>query len=269
MSKAFAALATILLLPCLARAWGGDGHQIICLIAEDQLTPEARAAVHELLGAGVNISDAEVANWADEVRRERTETGPWHYVNIPTTQPAYDAARDGRGGENVIDRITGFERVLADRNASRDDRAEALKFLVHFVGDIHQPLHCADRNGDRGGNARLVFFLDEPMATNLHHCWDTSILLHRKGSTRVVDYARALDAGIGAAQAAEWSKTVPQDWANESHRIAIESVYKDVPEGGDPPKLDEAYLARSGPIIDQQLKKAGVRLAMILNRTLR
>jgi hypothetical protein len=107
------------------------------------------------------------------------------------------------------------------------------------------------------------------MATNLHHCWDTSILLHQKGTMRVLDYAHALEAKMTPAQIAQWSKGTPEDWANESHRIAIESVYKDVPADGDPPKLDEAYIQRSAAIIDQQLEKAGVRLAMILNRTLK
>src|SRR5262245_32743310 len=188
MPKANVSLVLILLMPTLALAWGGDGHQIVGLIAENRLTPEAKAAIHGLLGEGADISDADVANWADEVRRDRTETGPWHYVNIPTSQPAYDAARDGKDGSNGIEKNSAFERILSDKNSPRDDRVEALKFLVHFVGDIHQPLHCADRNGDRGGNARLVFFLDEPMATNLHHCWDTSILLHHKGAMRVIDY---------------------------------------------------------------------------------
>jgi hypothetical protein len=269
MPKFIFSFVLMLVMPAYALAWGGDGHQIVGLNAEDRLTPQAQAAIHGLLEHGANISDADVANWADEVRRDRTETGPWHYVNIPTSQPSFDPARDGKDGANVIDRINAFEQILSDKNSPRDDRVEALKFLVHFVGDIHQPLHCADRNGDRGGNARLVFFLDEPMATNLHHCWDTSILLHQKGTMRVLDYAHALEAKMTPAQIAQWSKGTPEDWANESHRIAIESVYKDVPADGDPPKLDEAYIQRSAAIIDQQLEKAGVRLAMILNRTLK
>src|SRR4051794_1719729 len=85
--------------PTALLAWGGDGHQIVALIAEDRLTPEAKAAIHDLLGADVNISDAEVANWADQIRREKRETAPWHYVDIPTTQPSYDAVRDGNNGD--------------------------------------------------------------------------------------------------------------------------------------------------------------------------
>jgi hypothetical protein len=103
---------------------------------------------------------------------------------------------------------------------------------------------------------------------NLHSCWDTLILLNRKKSMRIADYANALHARISRRQAKEWAQGSPLDWANESHQIAVEKVYKDVPAGGDPPKLDQAYVSRSADVIDQQLQKAGVRLAMVLNRAL-
>src|SRR5882672_5025159 len=170
-----------LLLPSLVLGWGGDGHQIVCLIAEARLAPAAKAAIHELLGDDVSISDAEVANWADQIRRERRSTAPWHYVNIPIAATTFDPNRDGKNGNNVIAKIAEFERVLSDKNAAKADRAEALKFLVHFVGDLHQPLHCADRDGDKGGNARLVFFGDRQKAVNLHQVWDSLILLRQKG----------------------------------------------------------------------------------------
>jgi hypothetical protein len=125
----------VVLFPSFSHAWGGDGHQIVCLIAEDHLTPAAKAGIHDLLGKDVNISDAEIASWADQVRRERKATGPWHYVDIPVDAQAFDEARDGKRGSNVIDKINDFKAVLKNPNASKSDRAEALKFLVHFVGD--------------------------------------------------------------------------------------------------------------------------------------
>ena len=88
------AIAVVLLIPSMLFAWGGDGHQIVALIAEERLTPEAKHEIHELLGADVNISDAEIASWADNIRREKRSTGPWHYVDIPTTQPSFDEDRD-------------------------------------------------------------------------------------------------------------------------------------------------------------------------------
>jgi hypothetical protein len=260
-----ATILLLLLLPSFAVAWGGDGHQLVCLIAEDRLTPAAKKAIHEILGKDVNISDAEIASWADQIRRERRDTGPWHFVDIPVDAKEFDEKRDGDNGNNVIDKISDFEKVLKDPKASKDDRAEALKFLVHFVGDIEQPLHCADRNGDKGGNKRLVFFLARQKATNLHTVWDTTILLVHKGKTRNADYADKLNAAITKEQAEAWAKGTPTDWANESHQVAVDSVYKDVPADGPPPKLDQKYVDAAGAVIDQQLQHGGVRLAAILN----
>jgi hypothetical protein len=255
----------LLLLPATVRAWGGDGHQIVCLIAEERLSPAAKAGIRELLGKA-NISDAEIASYADIIRRERTETGPWHYVDIPFDAEKFDAQRDGNNGENVVNKIDALTKVLADRDAPKAERAEALKFLVHFVGDIHQPLHCTDRNGDRGGNTRLVFFLDTPKATDLHSCWDTTILLHHKGNERVLDYAMALNKKITADDADKWTKSTPEDWANESHALAVKVVYANIPADGPPPKLDQGYVNNAASVIGEQLEKAGVRLAMILSR---
>src|SRR5687767_10201544 len=122
----------VLLLPSLCCDWGGEGHQLVALIAEDQLTPAAKAAVKHLLDGG-GISDAEVANRADEVRRERRETSGWHFVNIPHDAERFERGRDGRDGDNVIDAIERDAKVLADKAAPREKRIEALKFVVHFV----------------------------------------------------------------------------------------------------------------------------------------
>jgi hypothetical protein len=254
----------VMFLPTIALAWGGDGHQLVCLIAEDRLTPAAKSAIHQILGKDVNISDAEIASWADQIRRDRRDTAPWHYVDIPVDAKGYDAARDGDHGNNVIDKISDFEAVLKDPKTSKNDRAEALKFLVHFVGDLHQPLHCSERNKDKGGNTRLVFFLDKPRATNLHSVWDSAILLNHKGTVRNAAYADKLNAAITSEQAAEWEKGTPTDWANESHDVAVNSVYKDVAVDGPPPKLDQKYVDAAGKVIDQQLQRGGVRLAAIL-----
>ena|SRR5579862_3156935 len=103
-------LAVILFVPITVFASGGDGHQIICLIAEERLSPAAKTAIHELLAMG-NISDAEIASWADNVRRERRQTSPWLYVDIPVEAPGFDEKRDGQKGNNVIDKSNDFARV--------------------------------------------------------------------------------------------------------------------------------------------------------------
>ena len=131
-----------------ASAWNGEAHQLIAYIAEERLSDKAKAGVAELLG-DAQLSDAEVASWADEIRRQRKETAPWHYVNIPIDAGGYDAKRDGNNGDNVMDAIERFAKVLADKTASKEDRAGALKFVVHLIGDIHQPLHRIAREALR------------------------------------------------------------------------------------------------------------------------
>jgi nuclease S1 len=111
-----------------------------------------------------------------------------------------------------------------------------------------------------------VFFLERKTAVSLHQCWDSLILIQHKRGARVVEYAEALNAKIDDKQALEWAKSTPLVWANESHRLAVEVVYKDVPADGDPPKIGQVYIDQAGPVIDQQLQKAGVRLAILLSR---
>ncbi len=258
----------ILLTPSFAFAWGGDGHQITCLIAEDRLTPAATKGIHDLLGPDVNISDAEVASWADTIKRAHPKQGPWHYVDIPVDAKTYDANRDGRKGDNVIDKINEYEKVLADTSKPKQDREVALRFLVHLVGDIHQPLHCAERDNDAGGNKVPVLYLNRTSPTNLHTCWDSTILISHKGKTRNASYADELNAKITAPEAAVWSKGTPEDWANESHELAVNVVYHDFPESKQPQHMTQAEVNQYGRIIDEQLQRGGVRLADILNRVL-
>src|SRR4030095_4434754 len=145
----------------------------------------------------------------------------------------------------------------------------ALKFLVHFIGDLHQPLHCADRNGDKGGNTRLVFFLDRKKAISLHAVWDTFILPQSKGKRSVAEYGAELNGRITSKQAKAWAKGTPVDWAMESWRLARDVAYADVPADGDPPKLGEDYVARAQPVVDEQIQKARVRVAGALNLAFR
>jgi hypothetical protein len=253
-----------------ASAWGGEGHQVVALIAETRLSERAKAGVRELLGDGVNISDTEVASWADEIRRERRETGPWHYVNVPVGIEGvvgYDAARDGKDGNTIVGQIERFERVLADRTATKEARAEALKFLVHFVGDVHQPLHCVERAGDKGGNSVLVYMPGATgRASNLHRVWDGEMLRTYIGLKPIAEYAGELARGIGSDRLALWATAkTPADWATEGWRVAVWEVYPPVPVG-QVTQLSAGYVEASRPVVEQQLQKAGVRLAEVLNR---
>jgi hypothetical protein len=261
-----AALA-LLMLPSLAFAWGGQGHQVVALIAEARLTPAAQDGIHELLGPDVDISDAEIASWADQIKRERRATADWHYVNIPITSAGFDRKRDGHNRENVIDKIDDQSTILADRSKSPDERAEALKWVVHLVGDLEQPLHCADRDKDRGGNAQLCWMPGSTAkkATNLHTVWDTAILTKMIGRARIAEFSADLDAKITEKDAQAWAAGSPVDWANESMRVAATKVYPGV-EAGTCPTLPRTYVDAAKPVIEQQLERGGVRLATVLNR---
>jgi hypothetical protein len=249
-----------------ALGWGSDGHEIIAHIAESRLTPRARAAVGALLD-GQSLADA--STWADDVREERAHTAPWHYVNIPYEMRKFDRGRDGKNGNNVVDQCIAHAKVLDDRRALRQRKVESLKFLVHFVGDLHQPLHCAERNEDRGGNFRLVFFPGQRQALNLHRVWDVSILglSLNKSSTR--DYADELHARLTRKIERAYSRGDPVGWANESHALAVRIAYAGIPADGPPPTIDDAYLRAAQPVVDEQLLKAGVRLANVLNHVFR
>lgn len=255
----------MLILPSLAFAWGGEGHQVVALIAERHLTPEAQRQIHELLGENVDISDAEVCNWADRIKREDPASAKYHYVNIPTSADGYDATRDDHLGEHLVARLEKYTAQLANKDNPAASRAEALRFVVHLVGDLHQPLHCAERNGDKGGNTCSVTFNGRKL--NLHSVWDTFILKALRGKTPVAEYADAIDERATDAQRAEWRRGTFAEWATESFKIARDVVYPAVPEAGG--ELPADYADKNRATVELQLERGGVRLAEVLNRAMK
>lgn len=254
-------------------AWGPTGHEIVGHVAEEHLTPATAHFIHDLLTAGnttgeIHIAAAGFANWADFIRKDRPETAPWHYVDIPFVADKYDPDRDCRQhGGCVVEAIERFRRVVADRQANTAARVEALKFLVHFVGDIHQPLHCAERHGDHGGNMVWVQWPGETKAIKLHAVWDMNLVektLHDQQLTPA-EFADQLTHAITPAQIQAWSAGAPADWAWESHRLAVTEVYATIPETG-AHLLDGAHIAKSEHLVVEQLTKAGIRLAYLLNQ---
>ena len=249
-----------------ALAWREAGHHIAADIAEQYLDPETLRQVRALLALDNAATLAEVAGWADEIGSERPETLRWHFVNIPVHPPAgtpmaYDAARDCPTGNCVVAAIGRFEDVLAEKSRTPTERLEALKFLVHFIADIHQPLHCGD-DGDRGGNDTRVVFLGRP--TTLHALWDDDMLA-ALGIADEHAYALRLAKSIPPVRLAQWQSGDASAWATESYGIA-RLIY-----GGshEPRALQLFYETDFLPTVDVQLEKAGVRLAMVLNRALR
>ena len=160
-----------LLAPSKALAWGAEGHEIVAAIALRELTPVARQEVGRLLGGPVMM--VHDASWADEIRDSRPETGAWHYVDIPLWAGSYDAQRDCGNGDCVVAQIGDDLRVLFNRRAPDAVRAEALRFLIHFVADVHQPLHAED-NDDKGGN-QVHLRLGRERAS-LHKLWDVDVV---------------------------------------------------------------------------------------------
>jgi nuclease S1 len=252
------ALLAIILTPGSGWTWGRIGHEVSSKLAEERLTPTALAAVRILLGAEVSLADA--STWAD-LQREVPDSGPWHYVNVPLSESRYDAKFCQPGG-CLVSKIEDFRRVLLDPRAGKTEKQQALKFLVHFIEDLHQPLHIGD-TGSRGGNLIQVRFFDA--GSNLHQVWDSLVIEHHSENEGV--WLWELNGLANPKMVAEWSKGNPEDWATES--LADAKLAYRTP-GGDAAlrsgaKLGNNYCNFALPIIRRQLAKAGVRVAATLN----
>jgi hypothetical protein len=252
-------------------AWGPKGHAIVADIAASRLSPAARKNIQLLLG---DDSLASIASWADAVRKERDESFGWHFVDIPKDAPGFfqerdcfrpqDKHKDAQTDHHncVVDRIAMFQKILGDESASRSDRLEALKWIVHFVGDLHQPLHAIDEA--RGGNdIKLPVFGSAKCGDydcNLHWTWDT-LLLEHTGNTEE-EYVGRLNALIEQKHLDKQSGGTAADWANESHAQARRLV------DPRPTAVDEAYYQGNIELVNEKLALAGLRLAALLNSTL-
>jgi S1/P1 Nuclease len=227
--------------PPLGFAWGHKGHEVIALIAEHYLTGAALTKTRDLLGgAGM----ASVASWADDYRHDHPETGPWHYIDIPLSESKLDMARDCPNGQCVIAQTEHFLSVLKDPNADNTAKAEALKFVVHFVGDLHQPLHDED-DGDKGGNTRHVVFDGKP--DNLHWVWDTGMLEHINRNPEA--FATELGSHVTPQDRAEWTNGTIEDWILDGHHLAQTVVYGDL-GSQDPAPITAAYEQQAGSVIE-------------------
>jgi hypothetical protein len=297
------------------RAWGCKGHQTIAYLAELHLTPDAKQMVHQLLtdnpvdpalkrwcGSGGLDEMADSSTWADDYRDlDRTvnkshPTADWHYIDIP-----FGAAKDQveqycAPGGCVTKAITEQLAILKNKNAPGPERAMALRFILHFVGDLHQPLHAAD-NDDRGGNCvplkyfrRNAHLRKGSYTPNLHHIWDTELVEAEMQGADPAEFADTLEAQF-AGSFAGWQQDGVQvgTWAWESHGHAIETAYGALavniaaePAGvtvkscADDNNIGDrmlhkhivvstAYQDTAQSVIEERLAQAGIRLAMILN----
>jgi nuclease S1 len=236
-----------------AGAWGQTGHRVTGAIAEQYLSGVARANVRLLLGTE---SLAQAATWPDDMRSDPAEfwqriAAPFHYVTVPpgSTHAATGAPPEG----DAVTALERFAQVLRDPKASVEDKRLALRFSIHIIGDLHQPLH-AGRPGDRGGNNVKVTLFNQP--TNLHSVWDSGLIDARQLSHS--ELAGWLAGAITPEQVIAWSNADPEIWIAESVALR-ETVYPA------DPKLSYLYAYQHGAEIDGRLSRAGVRIAAYLN----
>lgn len=255
LSLAIAAAA--LIFPSPAFAWGKTGHRVVAALADPQLSGLARAHVKEILG--VESLD-EAATWPDDMRSnpstfwKKTAT-PWHYVTLNGI--IYDhAPPEG----DALEALAHFTNVLKDPKASLADRQLALRFIVHLVGDLHQPLHDG-KCCDRGGNDVKVTWFGKP--TNLHAVWDSALVDDEQLS--FTELTAKLQRHTSPEDVIRWWDVNPRDWVTESAEYR-DSLYPAPATGKDAvPALSYDYVYRFTPLMEQRLKQAGVRLAAYLN----
>jgi nuclease S1 len=274
---AVAALVVTLFSSIDLSAWGGQGHRLVGLIAASQLSEVAKKNVAWLLD-GQTLAD--VSSWADSITGEQVQTSYWHYLNIPPDATGYDRDRDcprqpgtaaGSRGDRwrdcVVDRIAYWEDRLGNAKLDRADRATALKFVVHFIGDLHQPFHALGVG--RGGNDVHVRVFGQsdcgndparPSPCNLHSVWD-SRLISRKNLDDTA-YQAALTKLIADRRWSAQPPGTPAQWAEQSFRLAKEALV--APDTN----IDEGYFRRHITVVDERLALGGVRLAAVLNRVL-
>jgi len=288
-----AAIIVTLLVPRTGLAWGKEGHRIVARIAAKNLLQATRDKLRLILG----VTDAALANamasaaiWPDRIDRVATGTNRWHFINIPLGQPF---SIDGHcaNHECVVDQIenmrrrlqqnqTGFS-LLAPPSPPRGMTSQELAFLIHFVGDIHQPLH-AITNGDRGGGCvplskPLVHHDGNQDTTDLHIAWDIDTVLAAMKGHSGSEQATATALFMRFKNGATVTQGTPADWTRESNTLAKSAIYDtlsiahQVSVGGDcvtgikPVLITQGYLASNVAVVEQRLMEAGIRLSNVLN----
>jgi nuclease S1 len=268
------------------QAWGAQGHRLVGLIAAARLTAAARQQVAWLLD-GQSLAD--VASWADTFTSEQVQTSYWHYLNIPPEASGYDRDRDcprqpgadagsraDRWRDCIVDRIGYWEERLGNSKLDRADRATALKYIVHFIGDLHQPFHALGVG--RGGNDVHVRVFGQadcgpstplrasneparPSPCNLHSVWDSRLIARRNLDDR--HYVDALQKLIVEKGFGSQPPGTPVQWAEQSFKLGKEALVR--PDTN----IDEAYFRRHIGVVDDRLALGAVRLAATLNRILK
>ncbi|ANI90495.1 S1/P1 Nuclease [Arachidicoccus ginsenosidimutans] len=239
-------------------AWGTTGHRVVAEIAERHLTKKAKKNIAKLFG---REPLAFWANWADFIKSDTTgkwkEVSAWHYVDLPghLSKDEFVKALKAIDHKSLYSQIPAMENILKDNHASLEDKEVALRLLIHFVGDLHQPLHVG-RPEDKGGNDIEEFWFGKQ--TNLHAIWDDALVDYQKWS--YTEYADNIDVASKEAVAQIQSGTL-EDWFYQSHELADE-IYDRTPANS---HLSYKYNYMFYWKLNQQLLDGGLRLAEILN----
>ncbi len=247
-----------------ALAWGRMGHRASARIAESRLSPRAKAIIRDLLEPGESLADA--STWADENSRDIPGSAGWHFVNVPISAQHYDP-RDCRRGGCVISKIAEFRSTLLDPHASRSRRRTALRFYVHLIQDLHQPMHIADRN-DRGGN-NLQLRYGRYDNTNLHQVWDSGLVYH--GFRNETELVHVLDNLATQPESGNWLEGRIEDWADESLAVGRRAYL--IPGSNQSLRTGDSigrdYEKANLPLVTDRVARSGVRLASLLNEILK
>lgn len=240
-------------------SWGYTGHRTIGLITENHLSATAKANIKSLLG---DTSIAEACTWADDARKEPqyANTANWHFLNLPLglTFDEFKTYIDTLKKENVYSALSNAEKQLTDKNAPKQQKVDALKFLMHFVGDLHQPMHIS-REEDKGGSTIQLNYNEK--GTNLHSLWDTR-MLEFEGLT-YTQLASKFDS-ISEADIKQWQSDPIVLWMWESYQISS-ALYAEV-EQMDKRVIDDAYYQKHMPTVKKRMQQAAIRLAGLLNK---
>ena len=257
------AVALIFCLLCVicpkSMAFGSDAHKIITQIAESQLTEVSRRHARHIAS---EFSLHELAVWPDRIRGQLAwrKSARWHYINSKDGEP-FNIKPHTRNG-NILSALTYYHQRLSDPLLDRQQRMQSLAFFMHFIQDLHQPLHVGYQH-DRGGNDISVQWLNEKKPRNLHWVWDTGLLMAAK---KTPEQYYVLLNNISENEKRLWQDSRFIDWAMESKLLRARAYDFNYPSHGRLPILDSAYLTKNRPVIERRILMAGVRLANELNK---
>jgi S1/P1 Nuclease len=282
---ALLAVAMLSMTPRVAHSWGNEGHRITSMVAEQMLTARARIGVNDLLNGG-SLSDAAmfVDQFREALKREVPGSDKWHYDNIPVCAEFKPAEHCTDGNCASVQAMRQL-KILADKTKPKEERLLALRFLVHIVGDIHQPLHAADDN-DLGGNRKIVVLPTSTEPRNLHIVWDVDLVKVTLRGVSETDFVSQLIRTY-REEFSGWLRGNPIVWTADSHQAARRLVYgrvpgfrcgetdgkktgfiNDAPWGDTAVQLDADYVKGATGIIPTMLARAGARIGGMLNAAL-